>query len=81
MLDEDDQLRNAAEIVRKFGLPKHLAEQYERVAPFFSGLRRIRDRIVHGGRGFRMIFDTERGFYVDPKTPPFSTFEGWHPEH
>ena len=81
VLDENDQPRNAAEIEKKFGLPKPLAEEYERVAPFFSDLRRIRDRIVHGGSGFGIIFDTERGFCVDPKTRPFSTFEGWRPEH
>jgi hypothetical protein len=27
------------------------------------------------------IFDTERGFCIDPKLPPFSSFEGWCPEH
>jgi hypothetical protein len=58
-----------------------MAEQYQSIAPFFSELRRIRDRIVHGGSGFGMIFDTERGFCVNPKTKPFNTFENWRPEH
>jgi hypothetical protein len=81
VLKEKEQLRTAAEIETQFGLPKLMAEQYERVGPFFSELRRIRDKIVHGGNGFGMIFDTERGFCVDPKGPPFSTFENWRPEH
>jgi hypothetical protein len=81
VLHEKEQLRNAADIEAQFGLPKALAEQYERVSPFFSELRKTRDRIVHGGSGFGMIFDTERGFCVDPKTQPFNTFENWRPEH
>ena len=28
-----------------------------------------------------MIFDTERGFCVDPKTRPFTTFENWRADH
>jgi len=28
-----------------------------------------------------MIFETERGFCVNPKAPPFNSFENWHPEH
>jgi hypothetical protein len=81
VLHEKEQLRSTGEIETEFGLPKLLAEEYERIAPFFSELRRIRDRIVHGGSGFGMIFETERGFCVDPKKHPFNTFENWRPEH
>jgi hypothetical protein len=81
VLQEKEQVRTAAEIEAQFGLPKPLAEQYHLVAPFFAELRRIRDRVVHSGSGFGMIFDTERGFCVDPKTKPFSMFETWRPEH
>jgi hypothetical protein len=81
VLREKEQRRNAAEIETHFGVPKTLAEQYQRIAPFFSELRRVRDRIVHGGSGFGMIFDTERGFCVDPKKQPFNSFENWRPEH
>ncbi len=81
VLHEKEELRTAADIEGRFGLPKLMAEQYERIAPFFSELRRIRDRIVHGGSGFGMIFDTERGFCVDPKTRPFTTFEHWRADH
>jgi hypothetical protein len=81
VLHEKEQLRIADEIETQFGLPKPMAEQYQSIAPFFSELRRIRDRIVHGGGGFGMIFDTERGFCVNPKSKPFDTFENWRPEH
>jgi len=81
VLHEKERPRSAAEIAAEFGLPAPLAEQYGRIAPFFSELRRIRDKIVHGGSGFGMIFDTERGFCVDPEMPPFNTFENWRPEH
>jgi hypothetical protein len=81
VLHGKERLRDANEIEEQFGLPRPLAEQYERIAPFFSELRIIRDRIVHGGSGFGMIFDTERGFCVDPKMHPFSTFGNWRPEH
>jgi hypothetical protein len=81
VLQEKEQLRTAAEIVAQFGLPKPMAQQYEHAASFFSELRRIRDRIVHGGSGFGMIFETERGFCVDPKMHPFSAFENWRSEH
>lgn len=81
VLHEKEQLRNATEIEAQFGLPKPLAAEYQRIAPFFSELRRVRDRIVHGVSGLGMIFDTERGFCVDPKKQPFNTFENWRPEH
>ena len=36
---------------------------------------------MHGGTAFGHIFDTERGFCVNPKAVPFSSFDGWRPEH
>jgi hypothetical protein len=85
VLHEKTGLRTVAEIEEQFGLPRPLAEQYARIAPFFAELRKIRDRIVHGGGGggssFGMIFETERGFCVNPKMPPFNTFESWRAEH
>lgn len=81
VLHEKERPRNADEIVGKFGLPKPLAEEYARTAQFFSELRGIRDKVVHGVSGFGMVFETERGFCVDPKRKPFNTFENWRPEH
>jgi hypothetical protein len=81
VLLEKERVRSAAEIEAQFGLPLPLSEQYAQAAPFFSDLRRVRDSVVHGGSGFGMIFDTERGFCVDPKIRPFNTFQNWCPEH
>jgi hypothetical protein len=73
--------RTAAEIAEKFGLPPALAEKYEKLILFFSRLRDARDNVVHGKRGFGRLFDTERGFCVDPAAAPFKEFDGWLPEH
>ena len=55
VLQEKQEVRNTGEIETQFGLPTPLAEQYARVAHFFSDLRKIRDSVVHGGRGFGMM--------------------------
>lgn len=73
--------QTAAEIVERFVLPPPLANEYAKVSPFFAELRRARDKVVHGGTEVGFIFDTERGFCVNPKQPPFSSFVGWKPEH
>ncbi|MGC2744327.1 MAG: hypothetical protein WA672_14150 [Candidatus Angelobacter sp.] len=73
--------RTAAEIEQKYGIPKPLAEEYAKIAPFFSRLRDVRDNVVHGRKGIGHVFDTERGFCVDPKRLPFSQFTGWRDDH
>ncbi len=81
ILLDKQQPKSAEEIEKQYGLPKLLAEQYATVGSFFSQLRDVRDDVVHGGRGFSRVFDTERGFCIDPKASPFSSFERWTPEH
>jgi hypothetical protein len=81
VLRDKNQPRTAAEIESKFGLPRAIAERYASMTPFFSRLRNFRDNVVHGRRGVGMIFDTERGFCVDPKVVPFSLFTGWQQGH
>ncbi len=81
VLRDKQSFKSADDIERQYRLPRPLAEQYANLAPFFSQLRNFRDRVVHGGTGFGPIFETERGFCIDPKSPPFSSFEGWRPEH
>lgn len=76
-----ERLRTAAEIEDKFGFPLLLAEEYAKLGAFFSQLRDVRNRVVHGHRGIGHVFDTERGFCVDPKGAPFSLFNGWRLEH
>jgi hypothetical protein len=77
VLDKKENPKSADEIESQHSLPRPLAEQYSNIAPFFLYLRKIRDRVIHGGGGFGHIFDTERGFCVDPKIFPFSEFKGW----
>jgi hypothetical protein len=81
VLEDKQSLRSADAIQGQYGLPRPLAEQYAKVAPFFSHLRDLRDRIVHGGSDIGPIYDTARGFCVNPKSLPFSSFEGWRTEH
>jgi hypothetical protein len=81
VLIDKKQLRTAAEIEQKYGIPKPLAEEYANVAPFFSRLRDVRDNVVHGRKGIGHVFDSERGFCVDPKHLPFSEFTGWRIDH
>ena len=81
VLDSNESPKSADEIEKQYVLPRPLAEQYSKAAQFFLHLRKIRDRVIHGGGGFGHIFETERGFCVNPKIFPFCEFDGWHPEH
>lgn len=81
VLREKRCLTNSDEIANEFGVPEAMAQRYASVAPFFSQLRDHRDDIAHGLGTGGYIFTTERGFCVDPKQPPFSSFDGWLPEH
>ena len=80
-LQDKESFKSADEIERQYRLPRLLAEQYASLGPFFLQLRDLRNRVVHGGSGIGWIFTTERGFCIDPKSPPFSSFKGWRPEH
>ena len=81
VLVRDNKLQSAAEIEERFVLPAPLAQQYAAIAPFFLDLRKARDRVVHGGSNLGLVFKTERGFCVNPKHPPFSSFDRWRSEH
>jgi len=81
VLQDKGSLKSADVIEAQYRLPRPLAEQYANRAPFFLELRDLRNRVVHGGTGFKAIYDTERGFCVNPKSPPFASFNGWIPDH
>lgn len=81
VLSDKQDLRTSDEIQARFGLPKPLADEYASIGPFFASVRNIRDRVVHGGSGFKSVYETERGFCVSPKIPPFNSFGGWQPSH
>jgi hypothetical protein len=79
-LEEKRRPRTAAEIETRFALPRAMAEQYAVAGDFFFELRNVRDGIVHSGKDFDLIFETERGFCVSPRTPPFSAFN-WQSQY
>lgn len=81
VLHEKRRPRTSSEIEAKYALPQPLAAQYAVLAPFFSQLRDVRDSVIHGKTGVPHIFETERGFCVNPKAVPFSSFQGWRSEH
>lgn len=81
MVLRSSQPQSAADIEGRYALPLPLAQQYEGVTQFFLELRNARDKVVHGGTSLGFIFDTERGFCVNPRSEPFSSFTGWRPEH
>jgi hypothetical protein len=81
VLRDKREPRTSADIQQRYGLPEPLAAQYASLAPFFSQIRGARDAIVHAGSETGDVFDTERGFCVDPKAKPFSWLQGWRPEH
>ncbi|HEV2348900.1 MAG TPA: hypothetical protein VG028_03535 [Terriglobia bacterium] len=81
VLRDKKELRTSDEIENEYGVPRALAQRYESAAPFFSQLRDHRDSVLHGLGTGRYVFATERGFCVDPKQRPFSSFDGWLPEY
>ncbi len=80
-LVEKRRTKTAQEIADEFGVPSALAEEYARHAPFFWSLRDFRDDVVHGLTRTPLVFETDRGFCVDPKQRPFRDFAGWTNAH
>jgi hypothetical protein len=75
-----DSPRPATEIAARYALPSAASATYEKHAPFFLSLRASRDGIIHGGSSVDMIFATDRGFCVDPRSKHYHGFP-WKPEH
>jgi hypothetical protein len=81
VLRNKTDLRTAGEIESDFGLPPNLAVAYASHGDFFAQLRDMRDRIVHGGKRVGHVFDTPRGFCVEPTEMPFRLYSGWTEAH
>lgn len=77
VLHNKKDFMTAEDIEKRYGIPAVVANEYFKHAPFFSGLRSIRDDIVHGGSGMGIVFVTEKGFCVQRNVKPFSSFSGW----
>ena len=72
--------KSIEELTTKYAIPTLLAEQYDRIAPFYLSLLKVRDKIIHGGGSVDMIFATEKGFCVEREAKAFADFE-WKPQH
>ena len=74
MVSRENTVLSREEIQNHFHLPYNLSSFYFNHAPFFIKLRDYRDKILHSGKGFDLIFETERGFAVPVDMEPFSFF-------
>lgn len=73
-------VRPPDELMETYTLPPLLAECYSHYAAFFAALMQARDRVAHRGGSVETIFETKKGFCVDPKAKTFSSFQ-WQPKH
>jgi hypothetical protein len=69
VLRNKQHVRAAEDIVGVFGLSPRLAGAYAAAGTFFSGLREVRDAIVHSGKSVDMIFVTDQGLSVHRDLP------------
>ena len=76
----NDQPLEPDGIQQRHGLPEPLAQFYFKAGQFFTKLRDYRVGIVHYGVTTGPIFQTPRGFAVDTRCKPFSSFNIWKDE-
>lgn len=81
MVLSSEQVRSADDLQNKYAISLQLAQAYVEIAPFFVGVRRFRDQIVHLGKDPRMLFSTERGFCILKSAYGFGELPFWRPEH
>jgi len=81
VLIEKKHLRIDNDIATKYGLTPSLAKAYADVGGFFLGVRNFRDEVVHRGREPGIIFETEKGFCVNPNESVFRNFSIWNDSH
>jgi hypothetical protein len=77
MILHNDKMMSVEQIQKHHHIPETLATFYYQTAPFFEQIKGYRDEIIHSGKGFDLIFATERGFAVHKDTKPFSAFDVW----
>ena len=82
LFGQDDQIRSAEEISKKFGLPDPLANFYKEQGSFFKLCRAVRDDMAHYGKSFsdQPIYCLNGGFAVDVTMDPYSKFDCWSAE-
>ena len=77
MVLRDNKLMPSEQIRDKYNIPEQLADFYSETGAFFNSIKDYRDEIIHSGKGFDLIFQTERGFAVRKDVYPFSSFDIW----
>jgi hypothetical protein len=80
MVMNNNVLMSNEQIKNRYHLPTQLSLFYSESGSFFEKVRGYRDEIVHSGKGFDLIFETDRGFAVDRSSEPFSSFSIWKEE-
>lgn len=75
------QVRERKDLCSKFGLTESIAEAFMKIGAFLLPIRQCRDSIIHEGRKLPTIYATERGFCVDNREEPYSTFSIWNESH
>lgn len=81
MVLANEKIRSSDELQTKYAISPQLAQAYFEIAPFFVGIRRFRDQIVHLGKDPKMLFSTERGFCIPKTAFGFGELPFWKPEH
>jgi hypothetical protein len=72
-----DEIRTAADIAEKYGLPMPLAECYVGHAPMFLKIRQFRDDLVHRGHRVQTIFRGDTGFLITNRLGSFRDINIW----
>jgi hypothetical protein len=78
--NEPKEIRDADDLVTKYGMPEPLALWYHTEATFFQALRKLRDGIAHHGHVPPTVLETEWGFAIMPSEPPWNRFTEWPEE-
>jgi hypothetical protein len=73
----DGKRMASSEIADRYGLPANFADTYADSGEFLEWLREYRDRLVHGGNSFELVFVCDQGFGIRTTDPPFSHMPIW----
>ncbi|HEY2826668.1 MAG TPA: hypothetical protein VGJ04_03625 [Pirellulales bacterium] len=77
MVLKDGRPQSSEEIASRFGLPPCFANVYAECGEFLEWLRDYRDRLVHSGTSFDLVFVFDDGFGVSIDKLPFSRMSIW----
>ena len=73
-----DEPRTPEALMKKFNMPRPLADFYNFYAPFLVRVRSIRDEIIHRGRNAGFVFNLDQGLAVVTKERPWNQLQIWN---